>query len=253
MPLPTDFQTVDVYGHYVNLDGTPAQGTITFAADQLLHSASTQTAVLPGSVQTKLDATGEFTIQLPATDDPDITPSGWAYKVTIKLGSYQQVFRMLAPLGDPIDLLTVAPAEPDTPQYEQTVRSVNSVQPNTDGAVYLTDEDIPGVPPAIAAFSASGQLTVRSGQHRWYNDTGQDRQVQTVRAAVGTAPAGSGLVVDLLRNGTSLATVTVPDGSTTATATPAATIAAGDYLTVDITQIGATVPGSDLTVTAVIA
>jgi hypothetical protein len=64
---------------------------------------------------------GYFAIQLPATDDPDINPSGWTYAVTEPTGrSYNIVVPINTPVldapGDPLDgqrvleLITVVPA-----------------------------------------------------------------------------------------------------------------------------------------------
>ena len=76
---------------------------------------------------------------------------------------------------------------------------------------------------------------------------------QEVTLAAKTAPAGADLIVDILHNGTSLfsAPVHLPAGQTQATSTALASgavLAAGDLLTLNVTQVGSTTPGQDVTI-----
>jgi hypothetical protein len=103
----------------------------------------------------------------------------------------------------------------------------------------------------IATFSSSGVLAVKSGGTRYYYE--QAATIQQVRASVGTAPSGASIIIDVRKNGTSIFPISprpaTTSGSNTTTATPDTTsLAAGDYLTVDIVQVGSITPGADLTV-----
>lgn len=109
-------------------------------------------------------------------------------------------------------------------------------------------------------FSYSGLIKVYDGDFRWYNDVGRVLSISSVRVALGTAPTGASAIFDVLKNGTSIFTTTanrptIADGANTAlSGTPdVTTVAAGDYLTVSITQIGSSNPGADLTLTVVMA
>ena len=103
-------------------------------------------------------------------------------------------------------------------------------------------------------FSISGAAYVTTGQGRVYIES--SRTITLVRASVGTAPTGASLIVDVLKNGTSIYNVTpanrptITAGSFTALGgTPdTTTFVSGDYITVSVVQIGSTVSGSDLTV-----
>ena len=81
--------------------------------------------------------------------------------------------------------------------------------------------------------------------------------VQEVRLAVDVAPTGAALIVDILKNGTTMfSTVAKPQiaaGATSGTsAAPDVTaIAVGDKITAEVTQIGSTNAGEDLSVTVV--
>ncbi len=77
-----------------------------------------------------------------------------------------------------------------------------------------------------------------------------DRSVRDVYGVVGTAPTGAAIALQINRNGASYATVQIPAGATISNVQggfglPA--LRAGDLLSLNITGVGTTVPGSDLT------
>lgn len=116
---------------------------------------------------------------------------------------------------------------------------------------YTDAKDVGPVPP----FQQAGTLTTRTGTNKWYNDTGRVLTVKAVRASVATAPTGASIIVDVKKNGTTMYTTSgnrpaiAISGTTVAATLPdVLTISAGDYLTVDIAQIGSTIAGADLTV-----
>lgn len=117
-----------------------------------------------------------------------------------------------------------------------------AAQPPVETLVFSSGGPTPGIP-----------LTVRSGTHRLYLEGSY--LVESVRASVGTAPTGSGVTVDVNKNGTTIYTTQsarpqIAAGASTATGNSPAvtTLTAGDYLTVDVDAIGSTVAGADLTV-----
>src|SRR5208283_980121 len=61
------------------------------------------------------------------------------------------------------------------------------------------------------------------------------------------APIGGAMTVVLYVNGVVLTTITVPPGATSATVTNATPITAGQLIRVDITGVGLTYPGGDMT------
>lgn len=70
-----------------------------------------------------------------------------------------------------------------------------------------------------------------------------------IYAQVKTAPTGASLNIRVNKNGVSATTLNIAAGATTANATGLSiSFAAGDYFTLDITQIGSGVAGADLTV-----
>lgn len=112
-----------------------------------------------------------------------------------------------------------------------------------------------GTSSSKVVFSQAGTLSMGSGSFKLPFTL--DAEIISVQLAVGTSPTGADLIVDVNKNGTTIFTTqanrpTVPDGDANgvgAEATPDVTaIAEGDYLTVDIDQVGSTVAGENLTV-----
>lgn len=73
----------------------------------------------------------------------------------------------------------------------------------------------------------------------------------TLYGKVNTAPTGSSIIFTINKNGVSIGQVTIAAGSTSSSTTITATkLAVNDIITVQITQIGSTVTGSDLSAEA---
>jgi hypothetical protein len=77
MALPASFGTTTVTGSYLALTGQAAQGTVKFSAPPtaFLKAIAEDIIIVPLSFTATLDVNGEFSIVLPVTDDPDVTPS----------------------------------------------------------------------------------------------------------------------------------------------------------------------------------
>lgn len=86
MPFPAGLQLVSVHGRLDTLPSGGAAGTVRFECPYTLVGATDNSIVAPFWVSAGLDASGEFTISLPATNDPQWTPQGWAYSVRINVG-----------------------------------------------------------------------------------------------------------------------------------------------------------------------
>jgi hypothetical protein len=106
----------------------------------------------------------------------------------------------------------------------------------------------------LPGFYRSGAATVAAGTFKWYNDSGRTVYLTSVRATVALAPVGASLIVDVNKNGSTIFTTqanrpTIVSGALTSVSVPDVTTwANGDYLTVDIDQVGSTTPGTDLQV-----
>ncbi len=107
----------------------------------------------------------------------------------------------------------------------------------------------------IFTWFTSGNVAVGTGKHRIYNDTGVTLTIRAVRATVNTAPTGAAIRVDVNRNGTTIFTtqgnrpnIAISSFTSKVTNMDVVTLADGEYLTVDIDQVGSSVVGADLVV-----
>ena len=93
-------------------------------------------------------------------------------------------------------------------------------------------------------YAIDGNVTVNTGTARFYPY--DSAVLETVNAYVATAPVGSTLNIRVNKNGSSAATLAISAGATSATSSPNLSFSQGDYVTVDITQIGSSTAGADL-------
>ena len=105
----------------------------------------------------------------------------------------------------------------------------------------------------VQVFTVPGTLSAGTGRAKFYIPG--PITIGNVRASVGTAPTGSEVIVDVNKNGTTIFTTQISRPKIFAGQTLVSTntpqireLIAGDYLTVDIDQVGSLNPGSDLSV-----
>lgn len=105
----------------------------------------------------------------------------------------------------------------------------------------------------VQLFTIPGVVTTGAGKGRYYAPT--TMVISNVRAYVDTAPVGADLIIDVNRNGTTIFTTQANRPRITAgnnydaSSTPDVTgLVTGDYVTIDVDQIGSTVAGSYLTI-----
>lgn len=88
MSFPTSLTTRTVKGRFVTYPGgAAAKGNVRIVLTAPMRGPSDDTFVAPFDITIPLDSAGEFSVVLPATDDPDWTPS--SYRVTI--ATYDEV------------------------------------------------------------------------------------------------------------------------------------------------------------------
>jgi hypothetical protein len=142
------------------------------------------------------------------------------------------------------------------PEGPQGIQGVPG-EDGADGEQGIQGETgLPGTSgPGFLTYSISGAVTVGAGTFALYNDSGLPWTIIAVRATVGTAPTGATLIVDVHKNGTTIFTTqanrpTIAVSTTTIKRTnmDVTTIADGEFLTVDVDQVGSTVAGSNLVV-----
>lgn len=100
-------------------------------------------------------------------------------------------------------------------------------------------------------FSRTGTLTVSAGTAKLV--FAQAGTISGIRLAVGVAPAGADLICDVNLNGNTIfttqgnrPTITAGNAIGALTAPDVTTVSAGDYITIDVDQIGSSTAGADL-------
>lgn len=113
-----------------------------------------------------------------------------------------------------------------------------------------------GISPKEVYYSSTGTLAIRTGQLKRY--IRDNHTIARVEILLGTAAGGSDILFDIKKNGVSHSIfntdAVIPQGTLSATidSFSNATLTAGDYLSVDITQIGSMVSGADLALTIIL-
>lgn len=114
MALPASLQTATITGTYVDLSGNPVRGSITFTANTILKETAANVIIIPVVIVKEFDANGSFTITLPCTNDPDVTPEPFAYAITENFtgGRSFGIGLPISIAGTTINLADVLPALP---------------------------------------------------------------------------------------------------------------------------------------------
>jgi hypothetical protein len=117
MALTPNWNLITVVGTYVDLSGNPLAGTVSFTPIGTVievKDAVYKQIIIPATVTATLNASGTFSINLPASDDPDVTPNGWTYLVVETFGGFTNSYSITVPISTvgTLDLSTIAPATP---------------------------------------------------------------------------------------------------------------------------------------------
>lgn len=125
-----------------------------------------------------------------------------------------------------------------------------------DGKIYYKDSSNTVVnfkSKNTQVFTVPGVLFTGAGAARFYPSS--TVKITNARASVNTAPTGSSIIVDILKNGVTIfttqgnrPTITSGENVSSLSIPDVTTLTSNDYLTIDISQIGSTTAGSDLTV-----
>lgn len=114
MALPTNLTTIEVTGKFIDHNGSPVRGSVTFDTDYYVLDAGESTVVIEAPITVNLDSTGAFAVDLIATDDPDMSPTGWTWKMTTNFsGAFDLEFALPASLAPTTDITVLSPALPN--------------------------------------------------------------------------------------------------------------------------------------------
>lgn len=116
MSFPASLTTRTVKGRFVTYPaGTPAKGKVRIVLNDMMQGPTDDVFVAPFDTDIKLDANGEFSVILPATNDPQWTSS--YYRVTITADDKVIRSRFEVPYNDtePLDLADALNLPASTP------------------------------------------------------------------------------------------------------------------------------------------
>lgn len=107
MTFPSAWARVPITGTYLDAAGNAAVGSVCFTSPLIVTADGN--IIGPLVLEADLDADGALAIDLPATDDPDVTPTGWSWTVEERLIGMGRMYSMEVPYGSTgIDLADVA-------------------------------------------------------------------------------------------------------------------------------------------------
>lgn len=140
MALPVDASGVTVTNTYVDGFGTALTGTVTFTPSTRVFVAGSTISVDPVVARVVAGALlapdGVAPLVLAATDDPDLLPVGWTWRVEERVGAKVTPARYVQLPADPATrvLWTLSSVEPAEPGFVR-VLSVNGEFPDAAGDV----------------------------------------------------------------------------------------------------------------------
>lgn len=107
--LPDDVSKVLVSGEFIDWDsGRELEGVVDIRTSKLLTYTTTHIQVMPGIKSFRFR--GHFSILLPATDDPQLQPTGWTYQFRVTVAGYLQEFETVLPASpSTVNLLDLLP------------------------------------------------------------------------------------------------------------------------------------------------
>jgi hypothetical protein len=114
---------------------------------------------------------------------------------------------------------------------------------STDNIQAVTIETLLGT--YTKSYRYSGLLAANQGDLRYYFH--QPTVCEQIDVFVDEEPVGADVVISILKNSVQSQTITLPAGDTSVLGTSSTlSFTSGDFITVDITQVGTTSPGTNL-------
>jgi hypothetical protein len=209
MPLPVGLSTVTVTGTYTHPDGTPFIGRLLFTPQPAVLTSATHGVLILGTVEA-VAVSGVVTATLLATDDPDVTPSGWTYLVQERWHDAPgRTYPLSLPAAAPaVDLADVAPTAAAEGEYVVVTGPAGPAGPQGDpgpagppGEITQAELD---AALALKADNAGATFTgnvVINGADLQLNGTGKAYRFRRGGGGLDYEGAGVDLIFSMWENG----------------------------------------------------
>lgn len=170
MAIPGNLSQRTVVGTYVDFEGNPIAGQIRFTLPFTLTDAGAGTFIVKSAETVTLDGTGSFSIEVPVTNDVDVTPTNYLYTVD-ELFPNGRTFTISLPAGSTVNIATLAPTDTFTQYYslansflwDIVVDRLSAQEPNYSAQGYLPiPPGYTGTSPINLAVMNSIQATVKT-------------------------------------------------------------------------------------------
>ena len=106
---PAEFQGARITGAFLDLLGNPIVGEVRLTPTAVaLIAGGSKKIIVGATITVPLDVNGACDFIVPATDDPDINPTGWTYSVVENFPGGRS-YSIDAPTNSTRDLSAIAP------------------------------------------------------------------------------------------------------------------------------------------------
>lgn len=150
--MPANVTTVVVLGTFLTPEGEPSTGTVSFTPSSWLLNSGANIAIPNSTVTKTLGTAGNFSVTLPITDDPDLSPGGWIYTVSEVVDGVSQSYNIAIPgtvaAGGTVFLADLAPVAPAGPEYYSLASSLTIGTVSTLAAGSAATASITGLAPS---------------------------------------------------------------------------------------------------------
>lgn len=111
---PSNYGGGTITGRFVDITATPITGSVNFEpTPTVLLNSGAKRIIIGRKVSVPLDDTGAFSVTLPASNDPDVNPSGWTYRVTENFAGGRS-YEIEVKEGETRDLTEIVPVPAST-------------------------------------------------------------------------------------------------------------------------------------------